>query len=67
MEEDKKGSGFVVKDKRLFAESGEARSAEEQTTPAAEEPKPSPEVRHNPVREKSLIIRQLILLILSCH
>lgn len=44
MEEDKKGPGFVVKDKRLFAESGEARSAEDQTTPAAEEPKPvSPE------------------------
>jgi Domain of unknown function (DUF1844) len=44
MEEDKKGSGFVVKDKRLFAESGEARPTEEQTTPAAEEPKPvSPE------------------------
>ena len=40
MKEDKKGSGFVVKDKRLFAESGEARPAEEQTTPAAEEPKP---------------------------
>jgi len=44
MAEDKKGSGFVVKDKRLFAESGEARRPEEQTTPAAEEPKPvSPE------------------------
>lgn len=44
MAEDKKGSGFVVKDKRLFAESGEARPKEEQTTPAAEEPKPvSPE------------------------
>ena len=44
MEEDKKGPGFVVKDKRLFAESGEARSAEDQTTSATEEPKPvSPE------------------------
>ncbi len=31
MEEDKKGSGFVVKDKRLFAESGETRVEEEQT------------------------------------
>jgi len=40
MAEDKKGPGFVVKDKRLFAESGEARTTEEQTTPAAEEPKP---------------------------
>lgn len=44
MEEDKKGPGFVVKDKRLFAESGEARSAEDQTTSATEESKPvSPE------------------------
>lgn len=44
MAEDKKGSGFVVKDKRLFAESGEERPKEEQPTPAAEEPKPvSPE------------------------
>jgi len=40
MEEDKKSSGFVVKDKRLFAESGEERPKEEQTAPAAEEPKP---------------------------
>ena len=44
MEEDKKGSGFVVKDKRLFAESGEAKTTEELTPPAAEETKPvSPE------------------------
>jgi len=42
MAEDKKGPGFVVKDKRLFAESGEARAPEEQATPAAEEPKPVP-------------------------
>jgi len=42
MAEDKKGPGFVVKDKRLFAESGEARAPEEQTTPAAEETKPVP-------------------------
>jgi hypothetical protein len=42
MAEDKKGSGFVVKDKRLFAESGEERPKEEQTAPAAEEPKPVP-------------------------
>jgi len=40
MEEDKKGSGFVVKDKRLFAESGEVKSSEDQATPAAEGPKP---------------------------
>ena len=42
MAEDKKGSGFVVKDKRLFTESGEAKPTEEQATPAAEEPKPVP-------------------------
>ena len=42
MAEDKKGSGFVVKDKRLFAESGEVKSSENQATPAAEEPKPVP-------------------------
>jgi Domain of unknown function (DUF1844) len=42
MAEDKKGPGFVVKDKRLFAESGEARAPEEQTTPAAEETKSVP-------------------------
>jgi hypothetical protein len=40
MAEDKKGSGFVVKDKRLFTESGEERPAEEQATTATEEPKP---------------------------
>jgi hypothetical protein len=42
MAEDKKGPGFVVKDKRLFTEAGEAKSTEEQATPAAEEPKPVP-------------------------
>ena len=40
MEEDKKGSGFVVKDKRIFAEAGEVKSPEDQATPAAEETKP---------------------------
>jgi hypothetical protein len=44
MKEDKKGSGFVVKDKRLFAESGETRPTEDKTASTAEEPKPvSPE------------------------
>jgi Domain of unknown function (DUF1844) len=39
MEEEKKGSGFVVKDKRLFTESGEAQPSDEKTTSAKEEPK----------------------------
>jgi hypothetical protein len=42
MAEDKKGSGFIVKDKRLFTEAGEAKSTEEQATSAVEEPKPVP-------------------------
>lgn len=37
MKKEKKGSGFVVKDKRLFDESGEARREEEPQAPAAEE------------------------------
>ena len=37
MKKEKKGSGFVVKDKRLFAESGEPRREEEPQAPAAEE------------------------------
>jgi hypothetical protein len=37
MKKEKKGSGFVVKDKRLFAESGEARPQEEPQAPTAEE------------------------------
>jgi len=45
MEEDKKGSGFVIKDKRIFAESGEVKSPADQATPAAEDTKPlSPEI-----------------------
>jgi hypothetical protein len=44
MSEDIKGSGFVVKDKRLFAESGEVKPPEDQAAPAVEDPKPvSPE------------------------
>ena len=39
MAKDIKGSGFVVKDKRIFAESGEVKSPEDQTTPASEETK----------------------------
>ena len=40
-EKKKKDSGFVVKDKRLFAESGEARPQEETNGPASTEaPKP---------------------------
>ena len=41
-EKKKKDSGFVVKDKRLFAESGEARPQEETKSPASEE-KPKPQ------------------------
>lgn len=37
MKKEKKGSGFVVKDKRLFAESGEVRPQEEPQAPAATE------------------------------
>ena len=40
-EKKKKDSGFVVKDKRLFAESGEARPQEEaKASPETEAPKP---------------------------
>jgi len=39
MEEEKKGSGFVVKDKRLFAESDETENAEAKSTTSAAEPK----------------------------
>ena len=52
MAEDKKGSGFVVKDKRLFAESGEAKPPEEQTAPTAEEHKPVPPEEAQSVKEK---------------
>jgi len=45
MPEDIKGSGFVIKDKRIFAESGEVKPPDAQATPAAEETKPkSPEL-----------------------
>jgi hypothetical protein len=50
MKEEKKGSGFVVKDKRLFAESGEPRPQEElKASPAEEKPKPqeTPETATN--------------------
>ena len=40
MTEDIKGSGFVIKDKRIFAESGDVRPTDDQATPAAEETKP---------------------------
>ena len=41
MAEDIKGSGFVIKDKRIFAESGDVKPTDDQVTPAAEETKPS--------------------------
>jgi hypothetical protein len=43
MEEEKKGSGFVVKDKRLFSESGDENPKDEQSASVVEEPKPSPQ------------------------
>ena len=43
MEEKKKDSGFVVKDKRLFGESADDRPQEEPKSAAAEEKKKSPE------------------------
>lgn len=52
MEEDKKGSGFVVKDKRLFDESGETKPTEEQTAPAAEDSKPASSEAAQPSKGK---------------
>ncbi|MGP8153312.1 MAG: DUF1844 domain-containing protein [Smithella sp.] len=43
MEEKKKDSGFVVKDKRLFGESADDRPQEEPKSAAAEEKNKSPE------------------------
>jgi len=40
MSEDIKGSGFVIKDKRIFAESGDAKTTEGQDTSSSEIPKP---------------------------
>lgn len=40
MAEDKKDSGFVIKDKRIFAESGEVKPTDAQAAPATEETKP---------------------------
>ena len=40
MAEDIKGSGFVIKDKRIFAESGDVKPTDDQVTPAAKETKP---------------------------
>lgn len=41
MEEEKKGQGFVIKDRRMFDEKGEARQAEEGPRPPREETKQS--------------------------
>ncbi len=41
MAEDIKDSGFVIKDKRIFAESGEAKQTDASATPAAEDTKPA--------------------------
>ena len=40
MAEDIKGSGFVIKDKRIFAESDNVKKTDDQATHAAEETKP---------------------------
>ncbi|HBI47802.1 MAG TPA: DUF1844 domain-containing protein [Smithella sp.] len=48
MEEEKKESGFVVKDKRLFDESGKERSQKETQSSTAEE---KPKVRESPTNE----------------
>ncbi|MGA2525000.1 MAG: DUF1844 domain-containing protein [Smithellaceae bacterium] len=53
MKEKKKGPGFVVKDKRLFAESDEPRREEEVKASAAEEaPKPQ-EVPETPTNQEA--------------
>jgi len=53
MKEKKKGPGFVVKDKRLFAESDEPRREEEVKASAAEEaPKPQ-EVPEAPTNQEA--------------
>ena len=52
MEEEKKDSGFVVKDKRLFDESGKERSQEEaQSSTAEEKPKVQESARTEPKQE----------------
>jgi hypothetical protein len=52
MEEKKKDSGFVVKDKRLFDESGKERLQEEaQSFPAEEKPKDQESARTEPKQE----------------
>ena len=57
-EKKKKDSGFVVKDKRLFAESDEARPQEETQAPTSEEkPKPqeTPETATNKEADYPLV------------
>jgi len=52
MEEKKKDSGFVVKDKRLFDESGNERPQEEtQSSTAEEKPKDQESARTEPIKE----------------
>ena len=53
MEEKKKDSGFVVKDKRLFGDSAEDRPQEEPKSAAAEEKRENPEKpKQTPDRRK---------------
>jgi hypothetical protein len=52
MEEKKKDSGFVVKDKRLFGESAEDQPRQEPQSAAAEEKKQKQETQQQPDQEK---------------
>lgn len=52
MEEKKKDSGFVVKDRRLFGDAGEAHSQEEpQNTPTDEKPESREKTQQEPRQE----------------
>lgn len=52
MEEEKKESGFVVKDKRIFDESGKERPQEEKVSTAAEEKSKSREASPNEPKQE---------------
>lgn len=52
MEDEKKEKGFVIKDKRIFDESGEARKEELKKEEALTEDRPQEEKREETVREE---------------
>ena len=52
MEDDKKEKGFVIKDKRIFDESGEARKEELKREEALTEDRPKEKKREETVREE---------------